>query len=373
MRTNWDGAAVGSRPGAVAEPLGQSRGFVVLHGQRGWNIHARIRLVRGGVLSRAHRRDLVVEARGRAATTGRGHRGGAGEPVERHGAHARGGSGRISGRDEQIQQWHQALDAEHHQARQRVRPVLRESHRKRGLRQGTRGAGRSGGGRVRVRPGRRRRRRSRRKARRRRRRFVIVRVLVHVIVHVTVHVIFHVSTDVRRGARHHARRRGRAGCAHVRRRGHAAARVVAGGRAAGGGCRLGHVRDARGRIVVVVVVRGCPRGSDGAALAPSVRVERVLEPPRAGPVAGVARDLRRRDARARWVEGVVVAVFGTTGRGRRGQAVDRRASLGLVAEPPVRGGDDDAMKAATGGGSAAMRTGIRGSPARVVREAAALE
>mmetsp|Transcript_2475 Transcript_2475/g.9322 ORF Transcript_2475/g.9322 Transcript_2475/m.9322 type:complete len:397 (+) Transcript_2475:1615-2805(+) len=126
-------------------------------------------------------------------------------------------------------------------------------------------------------------------------------------------------------------------------------------------------------VAVVVVVRGCPRGSDGAALAPSVRVERVLEPPRAGPVAGVARDLRRRDARARWVEGVVVAVFGTTGRGRRGQAVDRRASLGLVAEPPVRGDDDDAMKAATGGGSAAMRTGIRGSPARVVREAAALE
>ena len=171
VRTNDDGdvAAVGSRPGAVAAPQRQSRGFVARRGQRGWNIHARVRRVRGGVLSRARRRELVVEARGRAATRGRGHRGGAGEPVERHGAHARGGRGRIAGiaRDEHNQQRHQALDAEHHQARQHIRPVLRESHRKRGLRQGTRGAGRSGGGRVRVRPGRRRRRHScARKARR---------------------------------------------------------------------------------------------------------------------------------------------------------------------------------------------------------------
>ena len=59
-------------------------------GQRGWHLHARVRIVRGGVVPRARDRELVVET-GRAATkAGRGHRRGAGEPVERHGAHARG-------------------------------------------------------------------------------------------------------------------------------------------------------------------------------------------------------------------------------------------------------------------------------------------
>ena len=63
--------------------------------------------------------------------------------------------------------------------------------------------------------------------------------------------------------------------------------------------------------------------------APAVGVDRIFESPRAGPVR-VARDLRRRG-----VAGVVArvpAVVGAPGRGRRGQAVDRRASLGLEAK-----------------------------------------